>query len=115
MDTLGPATNWIEVFPGVHRRRISKGERSYQMEVRLDLGSEVPMHQHPHEQVSYVASGRLRFVVGDQVIEAGPGASIAIPGGVPHAVYTLEAGLAIDTFTPVREDYLAKDLEADAA
>jgi quercetin dioxygenase-like cupin family protein len=105
----GPSQNWIEVFPGVHRRRLVSSERIYQMEVRLEVGSVVPVHQHPQEQIAYVVSGRLRFQVGDAQIEALPGNSIAIPSDTPHAVWTLEESLVIDTFSPPRSDYLAVD------
>ena len=33
-------------------------------EVALDAGAVVPTHQHPHEQVTYVISGRFEFTVG---------------------------------------------------
>jgi quercetin dioxygenase-like cupin family protein len=105
----GPSQNWIEVFSGVHRRRLVSSERIYQMEVRLEMGSVVPVHQHPQEQIAYVVSGRLRFQVGDTQIEALPGSSIAIPSDTPHAVWTLEESLVIDTFSPPRSDYLAVD------
>jgi quercetin dioxygenase-like cupin family protein len=81
----------------------------YQMEVLLDAGSHVPLHQHRHEQVSYVARGRLRFQVGEEQIEAAAGDSIAIPGNTLHAVWVLDDSVAIDTFSPPREDYLAQD------
>lgn len=105
----GPSQSWIEVFPGVHRHRLVASEQIYQMEVRLEAGAEVPLHQHPHEQISYVVRGRLRFQVGEELIEAAPGASVAIPGDTPHAVWTLEESLVIDTFAPCRADYLAAD------
>ncbi|OAN47669.1 cupin [Chloroflexus islandicus] len=100
---------WIELFPGVFRRRIALTGRMYQMAVRLEEGSHVPLHSHPEDQVAYVVSGRLRFQLGDELIEAAAGSSIAIPGGTPHAVWTLEETLAIDTFSPPRADYLAAD------
>jgi quercetin dioxygenase-like cupin family protein len=105
----GPSQNWIEVFPGVHRRRLVASERIYQMEVRLEIGSTVPLHHHLQEQTSYVVSGRLRFQIGDLQIEALPGSSLAIPSNTPHAVWTLEESLVIDTFSPPRSDYLAAD------
>lgn len=105
----GPSERWIEVFPGVVRHRLLSTGHVYQMEVRLAAGSEVPLHRHPQEQISYVVSGRLRFQVGEQLIEAAAGAAVAIPGDTAHAVWTLEESLVIDTFTPPREDYLAAD------
>lgn len=105
----GPSQNWIDVFPGVHRRRLVATERIYQMEVRLDPDGVVPLHNHPQEQIAYVVSGRLRFQVGEEMIEAAAGSSVAIPGDTPHAVWVLEESLVIDTFSPPREDYLAAD------
>jgi quercetin dioxygenase-like cupin family protein len=105
----GPSANWVQLFPGVRRRRLVASDQLYQMEVLLEQGSEVPLHQHPQEQVSYVARGLLRFQVGEEIVEAPAGSSVLIPGGTPHAVWTLEEGLAIDTFYPPRSDYLAAD------
>lgn len=105
----GPSQRWIEVFPGVRRHRLSATERTYVMEVLLEAGSKVPLHQHPQEQVTYVVRGRLRFQQGDISSEAGPGTVVAIPGDTLHAVEAIEESLVIDTFVPVREDYLAAD------
>lgn len=105
----GPSTNTIEVFPGVRRRRLMASDQVYQMAVDMAAGSEVPRHQHPQEQISYVVSGRLRFQLGEDVIEAGPGESVVIPGDTPHAVTTLETALVLDTFAPPRADYLIAD------
>ncbi|MFV9507913.1 MAG: cupin domain-containing protein [Oscillochloridaceae bacterium umkhey_bin13] len=105
----GPSERWIEVFPGVRRHRLTATEQAYVMEVLLEAGSQVPRHQHPQEQISYVVRGRLRFHLGDSVTEAGPGMAVAIPGDTPHAVETIEESLVIDTFVPARADYLAAD------
>jgi quercetin dioxygenase-like cupin family protein len=105
----GPSQRWIEVFPGIHRHRLAASEQLYQMEVRLEPGSAVPLHQHPHEQTTYVIRGRLRVQIGDETIEAGPGSLAYFPSNVPHAVWALEASLVLDSFTPARADYLAAD------
>lgn len=105
----GASASWVQLFPGVRRRRLAASDQTYQMEVLLDAGSEVPLHQHPQEQISYVARGRLRFQVGEATFEAEAGSSVLIPGNTPHAVWPLEESLAIDTFAPPRLDYLAAD------
>ncbi|PDW03852.1 cupin domain-containing protein [Candidatus Viridilinea mediisalina] len=105
----GPSANWIEVFPGVRRRRLVATPAIYQMIVHLAAGSEIPSHQHPQEQISYVVSGRLRMQLDATVCEAGPGDAVAIPANSPHAVWTLEDAVVLDTFTPPRADYLAAD------
>lgn len=50
----------------------------------LTPGSEVNPHSHPFEQIAYVVQGRMKFVVGDDVFEVGPGSVIRIPPNVLH-------------------------------
>jgi quercetin dioxygenase-like cupin family protein len=114
MEGLMPETDeqgWITMVPGIHRQTLASGERLMLMQVRLEAGSHLPEHQHPHEQLTYVLRGRLRMLVGGVVRELGPGDTICMPGGTPHAVDTLEESLVIDTFSPPREDLLAQDAE----
>ena len=74
--------------------------------VILQRGAVVPEHEHPNEQIATVVSGRLRFVVGSEEREVGPGESVLIPGGVPHRVDVLEDSVVLDAFAPRREDWL---------
>src|SRR3712207_3421747 len=99
---------WITMFPGIRRRTIAVGERMMQMLVALDAGSHVPEHQHPHEQLTHVLRGRLRFSVAGATQELEAGQSLCIPGAVPHAADVLEDTLVIDTFSPPREELLAE-------
>jgi len=66
----------------------------------------VPAHSHPHEQIGYVASGRVRFDIDGDVRELSAGDGYLIPGGRTHAVTALEASVCVDVFSPVREEYL---------
>lgn len=100
---------WIEMFPGVRRSTIAVGAQLMQMHVLLDQNSVVPEHAHPHEQVTYVLRGRLRFTIAGEVRELLPGEAWAIPGNVKHMVEALEETLVVDTFSPPREDLLAQD------
>ncbi len=107
MSTFQPATGWpeVEALPGVHRRVLSCGSGVMVVQFRIAEGAEVPVHTHPHEQVGHVVSGQLRFRIGDEegVLHAGDG--YAIPGHVPHGCVAVAETIAIDSFTPVREDY----------
>jgi quercetin dioxygenase-like cupin family protein len=107
--TASTAERWLDLFPGIRRRTLASGEQMMQMLVRLDPGSHVPEHQHPHEQISYILHGRLRFYVAGAPLDLGAGQSLCIPGGTLHAVDTLEEALVLDTFSPPREDLLALD------
>lgn len=82
------------------------------MAVRIELakGSEVPLHSHPHEQIGFVLSGRLFFTIGDEskMLEAGDG--YVIPSRLLHSVQAPEDSVAIDIFSPVREEYLSASI-----
>jgi len=94
-----------EPFPGVrgsyfHSPQMTAGE------VLLDAGVAVPMHSHPHDQMTLVLSGRLEFMLGEDTREIGPGDTVVIPGGVRHGVRTtLGECKLIDVFAPARTDY----------
>jgi len=74
-------------------------------EVLLDQHAIVPMHEHPHEQFTYVIDGRFEFTVGSETRVLEPGMAVLIPGGVTHGGRTLTACRVIDIFSPPREDY----------
>ena len=95
----------VELWPGVMRKTLGWGDWMLVAEITLQQGAVVPEHTHPHEQVGYVARGRLEFIVGGSraVLTAGDG--YVIPGGVPHSVVAHEDSIAIDVFSPVREEY----------
>jgi quercetin dioxygenase-like cupin family protein len=105
--TFQPSSDWpeVEALAGVHRRVLSCGGGVMVVQFRIDDGAEVPVHEHPHEQVGHVVSGRLQFRIGDEERELGPGDGYAIPGGVPHGCVAIGDTIAVDSFTPVREDY----------
>jgi quercetin dioxygenase-like cupin family protein len=50
--------------------------------------------------------GAFEFTIGTakQIVKAGD--ATYIPPGISHGVLCLEAGVLIDTFNPVREDFL---------
>ena len=95
------------MLPGVVRRTLTEGERMMLIEVTLAQGAVVPPHTHPHEQIGYLASGRLLFEVGDERRELAAGDSWLVPPNVPHQVTALEPSVAIDIFSPPREEYRA--------
>jgi len=95
----------VEMLPGVTRHTLNSSERMMLIEVVLDKGAVVPTHSHPHEQIGYLASGRLLFELGDQRRELAAGDSWLVPPNVPHQVTALEPSVAIDVFSPPREEY----------
>jgi quercetin dioxygenase-like cupin family protein len=67
-----------------------------------------PPHSHPHEQISYVVSGQVRYFLGDEHADLQPGDMVTIPAGVPHSIQLLSPAVRLaDAFHPVRKDFLA--------
>jgi quercetin dioxygenase-like cupin family protein len=77
--------------------------------LRLRKGAVVPLHHHVNEQISMVDQGRLRFVISgeERIVQAGE--MLTIPPEAPHMVEALEDSIAIDLFSPVREDWIRGD------
>ena len=75
----------------------------------LKKGAVVPRHSHPNEQVTMLEEGTLRFAFdsGDVIVEAGQ--ALQIPGHEPHMVEALADSIAMDLFSPVREDWIRGD------
>ncbi len=63
-------------------------------------------HTHPHEQVSIVEKGRFEVTVDgkSQILEKGD--AFTVTPGLEHGAVCLEEGILIDTFSPMREDFL---------
>jgi quercetin dioxygenase-like cupin family protein len=77
--------------------------------VQFPAGAPVAPHSHPHEQVTVIERGRLRFTVdGGEPFDAGPGELVYVPGNLEHSVEVLEDAVYIDVFSPVREEFMAK-------
>jgi quercetin dioxygenase-like cupin family protein len=67
-----------------------------------------PLHSHPHEQISYLASGRVIYFVGNEQRTLEAGDMVTIAPNVPHAIQTLTPKVRlVDAFSPVREDFLS--------
>ena len=77
------------------------------VEVHFEQGAIGALHSHPHEQISYVLSGKFRLTIGDEVAELSVGDTYHTAPNLPHGVTALEAGVLLDIFTPQREDFLA--------
>ncbi|WP_243095093.1 cupin domain-containing protein [Thermus thalpophilus] len=84
------------------------GERLMAVRVEAPAGARAPAHSHPHEQMTLVVSGRLRFRVGEEWREVGPMEVVHIPPGMEHEAEVLEEAVFFDLFHPVREDFLRR-------
>lgn len=98
-----------EQLKGTITRRLITGERMMIAQVILKRGDDVPRHLHHNEQLTYIVSGALRFVLGEKdehevVVRAGE--VLVIPSNLPHSALALEDTVDVDIFCPPREDWL---------
>ena len=98
-----------EALNALFSRRVVHTARLTVARLRLKKGCIVPRHAHENEQVSTVESGMLRFIVDGVAIDVGADQSLAIPPHAAHEVVALEDTVALDIFTPAREDWIRGD------
>jgi len=91
---------------GIEIKTLAFGEKTLMVEFRLRKGHQLPRHTHPHEQTGYLVEGHIRLSIGSEAHDALPGDSWCIPGGVEHGGEFLEDSVAVEVFSPVREEYL---------
>jgi len=89
-------------------RQFITGERVTVARFEMRRGGIVPRHAHENEQVSYIVAGALNFRFDDRDILVRGGEVMQISPNVPHAVEVVEDCVAIDVFSPIRQDWIDK-------
>jgi quercetin dioxygenase-like cupin family protein len=105
----GETANMIEIGPG-RKRRFLHTDKLMMVVIDFEDGPAAKPdnpHAHPHEQVTYVAEGEVLFFIGTDSRRLSPGDMVAVPPDQPHRVQTMTPHVRlIDTFTPIRQDFL---------
>jgi len=104
---------WAEIEPErmnpLVTRQYVTGTKTMLARLVLKKGAHVPRHQHPNEQVSHVVTGALDFLLDEKRVTVRAGEILCIPPHVPHEVIALEDSVALDIFTPPRQDWIDGD------
>lgn len=92
--------------PGVARRILAYTDALMCVENHFEKGAVGALHQHPHTQITYVVSGQFEFEIDGvkKIVKAGD--SMLKMDGIVHGCVCLEAGILLDIFTPMREDFV---------
>ncbi|MDG1378878.1 MAG: cupin domain-containing protein [Flavobacteriaceae bacterium] len=105
--------NWddvpVEQVTDKMQRKMIYGEKVMVARMKFKDGFLVPLHDHVNEQVTQVISGTMRFWFGankEQTMDLGPGDSVVIPAHVPHEALMIGDVEEVDTWSPIREDWL---------
>jgi unsaturated pyranuronate lyase len=96
-----------KIEQGIERQMIV-GDNLMVCRLRFAPNIVTPAHDHPHEQITFVEKGTVRFIIGDQERIARAGDVLRFPSGTWHGATMLdEEVVLIDIFSPVREDFLS--------
>jgi quercetin dioxygenase-like cupin family protein len=104
---------WSEIQPEsmnpLVTRQYLTGVQTTLARIVLKKGAHVPLHHHVNEQVCHVIAGALEFVLEEKRVTVQAGEILCIPPDAPHEVFALEDSIALDIFTPPRQDWIDGD------
>jgi len=105
--------NWEEVpveqVTPQMQRRLVYGDKVMVARMKFKDGFLVPLHSHENEQVTQVVSGTIRFWFGEnkeETMDLHAGDVVVIPSHVPHEALMIGDVEEVDTWTPIRSDWL---------
>lgn len=101
--------DFITPVDGIEMKTIVYGDNSLLTRFHLKKGSCLPNHSHPHEQTGFMVSGKMKLYIGGEEFFTEPGDTWCIKGNIEHRADVIEDSVAIEVFSPVREDYLPKE------
>jgi len=98
---------WEDLGDGVSRKLLTYESGVMMAKIKFEAGAIGAAHSHPHLQCSYVEAGRFELTIDGEtkILEAGD--SFLVSTELVHRAKALTAGILIDVFTPMREDFLA--------
>ena len=98
----------IELRPG-SKSHIVSAEKIMVSFLNFDPDIFVPVHHHENEQIMTVTDGACDVITGGKLYHLEKGDVIIFPPNVEHGGYISDRGcLAIDIFSPPRQDFIAK-------
>ncbi|KEO60408.1 cupin domain-containing protein [Thioclava indica] len=102
----GDEMNLIDLGDGIKRKVTAYSDNLMCVEVHFEEGAVGALHSHPHEQITYILSGRFEFNIGGTKKILSAGDSTYKQPNIEHGAVCLEPGVLLDIFTPSRADFL---------
>jgi quercetin dioxygenase-like cupin family protein len=91
---------------GVSRKILAYNQNLMVVEVSFDEGAIGALHQHTHEQITYIIDGEFEFNIGGEIKVLRAGDSTYKEPNIIHGAVCLAPGKLLDIFTPHREDFI---------
>lgn len=113
MVSLHSKMNYTGILPGIRIKTLLVGEQTLMSEFLLSKDALLPDHNHPYEQTGYLISGSMTLCIAGKKHDVLPGDNWMISKNVRHRAEVLEDSVALEIFSPPRDDY-RKYLDRDA-
>ncbi|MGB8193202.1 MAG: cupin domain-containing protein [Chitinophagaceae bacterium] len=97
---------WETVGQGMKRKIMAYDDKLMLVRVEFDKGGIGVLHQHYHSQITHVESGIFEVQIDGNKKVLTAGDAYYIPPNVLHGCICQEAGVLIDVFSPMREDFV---------
>jgi quercetin dioxygenase-like cupin family protein len=96
---------WEVVGVGVRRKIMAYDDKLMLVKVEFSKDGIGTLHHHYHSQITHVESGAFEVSIDGETKILRGGDAFIIPSDVVHGCVCLEAGVLIDAFSPMREDF----------
>ena len=104
---------YIEVLNGIKIKTLNYGQDTLMTEFLLKKDSILPEHAHINEQTGYLVKGKIRLFINGSSRIINPGDSWNIPSNATHKAEVIEDSVAIEVFSPSRNDYMKYVYDGD--
>ena len=91
------------ILPGYYVKFIHSTNMTF-AHWRIEPGA--PLPDHPHEQVTTILDGDFEITINGETQLLKPGMVVVIPSDTLHCGRAINECRILDTFYPIREDYL---------
>lgn len=90
---------------GITRQFVGYDDSIMMVKVIFGKGAIGKEHKHIHAQTTYVVSGKFEMTIGNETKILQTGDGFYIEPNIIHGCVCLEAGILVDVFSPIREDF----------
>ena len=97
---------WEPAGEGIRRKVLTYADGVMMVRVAFEAGAVGAAHSHPHVQCSLVEDGVFDITIAGRTERLRRGDSFLVPPDAVHGAVAVEAGVLLDVFTPMREDFV---------
>lgn len=98
---------WKASAPGVRCKVLCYDDGIMLVRFAFEADAVGAEHSHPHIQCSVIESGVFDVTIDGKTKRLGAGDSYLVASGLVHGAVAIEAGVIVDTFSPMRKDLVS--------